>query len=385
MGKIIQRMQYAVAALLFAAGALTVLVPTSDVLASGLRECDSNAVMHCGVVSEAELVQKYHANQAGNTQAIFSHFGINGEAALMGMTEGRVNGANQVFVGDRLVATDAYTAGRQRIDRRGGVSTPVAGGAAFMRQPSVSFRNPSSSLPALVKLDQHGNFLYAVLKPCGNPVKARPVQQPPKPQPKPVPQPEAPRPVVQPKKPDFEVYKTVRLDGDGQWTEHVETKPGDSVEFRIVIRNTGEVDFERVIVTDVLPEGVQYIDGSQHPAPPADEEGLLFSESGQNIGPLNAGDQAVITFSVQVLEYTEACMKPGLKNVVHVKPDELPQKEDKARITVCKPQEKVVEEEAPTPVVLPVTGPGAALGLFAATSISGVLAHRLIYRRFTGE
>lgn len=378
MRKLIKKLQYALVAVFFAAASLAVIVPPAEVAANGPRDCDSNAVMRCGALSEAELIQKYRANQAGNTQAIFSHFGINSEAELMGMVEGSINGSNQVFVGDRLVATDAYTAGRQRIDRRGGVSTPIVNGAAFMRQPSVSFRDARSSLSTFVKLDQHGNFLYAVIKSCGNPVTAKPVRQP-----------EPVTPVVEPEKPDFNVEKVVRNIDSTDWKEQADAKPGDRLEYRITINNTGETELENIMVRDSLPDGLEYQTGSLEI--PGDGSANDFFDEGVNIGNLEPGQSVQITIIVEVAQRVEACRDRALRNIVYVTPDELPTKQDRAFVKVCKPPEtvKVVVEkpkkekevEKPVPVSLPVTGPGAAFGAFFSTTLAGAAAHRLIYRR----
>lgn len=373
MKHILSRFRYGLLALLFAAGVFAAFVPT-DRAAAESRDCDANAVMRCGAYSLSELKRKYRENQNGNTQDIFRHFGINNEAAMDGMVEGRVTADNKVYAGSRLVATDAVTAGRQEINRRGGTSTPILAGAAYERPPSVSFADPNGSLQTYVKLDENGNFKYAVIKSCGNPVKAKPVEKPKPKQPKP----EKPvKPVQQPKIPDFEVEKVVRNIDPTDWMEQVDAKPADRLEYRVTIRNTGETDLENIVVRDQLPTGVQYLDDSLRIDGSMNDNDLF--KDGITVNSLKKGESLRFTFKAKVLDSTEHCKKPGLRNVVLVNPKDLKEKSDDAFVKVCKPE---VKKEQPVVVTLPETGPGAALGLFASTSVAGALAHRLVYRRY---
>jgi hypothetical protein len=141
--------------------------------AANERECDDNAIIRCGALSETELQQKCRENQ-GDVQAIFREFGIANCNVLSGLVEGHVTGKNEVFVSDKLVATGAVTAGRHNIAG----STPIAGGIAFKRPPSVSFVDKNGSLRSLIKMDGD-KFLFGVITSCGNPVAATPILPPP--------------------------------------------------------------------------------------------------------------------------------------------------------------------------------------------------------------
>lgn len=164
------------------ASALGVVVATTGASADfpGTPDCDSNAIIRCGVKDLTELKSDYRANQGGNVKTIYAEFGIPNETALNGMVKGKVTKTGEVWVGSKKVATDAMTAGRENMPG----STPILNGQAFMRPPSVSFR--SDSLEALVKMNGD-TFQFAVIMSCGNPVKAKPVTPAPKPQPKPTP------------------------------------------------------------------------------------------------------------------------------------------------------------------------------------------------------
>jgi len=171
------------------------ILPANALTISSSRDCDSNAVIPCGALSTTELRNDYNNTSYGGVQALYSQFGISSDdmAKIESTAQaGRVYKNGEVRVGDTVVATGAITAGREYI---GGSSKTSAGGYTFYtRPPSVSFR--VDSIAAFVVME-NGEFKFAVLAACGNPVKATPIPKPkaapkPKPQPKPEPKPEKP-------------------------------------------------------------------------------------------------------------------------------------------------------------------------------------------------
>jgi hypothetical protein len=135
------------------------------------RNCDSNAVIFGGVGSVNELQNK--ASNNSDTQTVFRAFGIS-STDIFNMDSTAVNGtvtrSGNVIVNGKTVASGAMTAGMQNMSG----STRMTSGSTifFMRPPSVSFQ--SSSLPAFVVM-KNGQFQFAIIKSCGNPVKATPV------------------------------------------------------------------------------------------------------------------------------------------------------------------------------------------------------------------
>ncbi|HET7630106.1 MAG TPA: hypothetical protein VFK03_01915, partial [Candidatus Saccharimonadales bacterium] len=232
--RFLRSVKFWVATLLLAATPLVGLTRGGQVAAE-TGDCDANAVIRCGAFTLDALKQKYQENQDGNVQALYQVFGMPTATSLDGMVEGSVTTENKVLVGDKVVATNAITAGRQNMAG----STPILNGQFYERPPSVSFN--SSPLRAFVKMDQN-QFKYAVIMSCGNPVKATPAEQP--------------------KQPAFEVTKDVRTQGQTAWQQQVKTKPGDTVEFRILVHNTGQTDFTKVMLRDQLPQGLEFVDGS---------------------------------------------------------------------------------------------------------------------------
>ncbi len=150
--------------------------------------CDSNAVVYCGAEtsngspSAAEITTKYNKgdghnsatsihNIYGSKQFNISSSDVQNLAKTAQM--GYVTKSGDVYVGNTLVATNAITAGRSWIS---GSQTASNGGTTYyVRKPSVSF--VSNSIPAYVVM-VNGQFKFALLTACGNPVIATPVKKP---------------------------------------------------------------------------------------------------------------------------------------------------------------------------------------------------------------
>lgn len=143
------------------------------------RDCDGNAVMYCGAMSTNEVQTKFEASQT--IRDIYSYFNI-GSAQInaLGTTAvaGQVTKSGDVIVNGQVVATNAITAGRSYI--AGSTKQQVGDTVFYTRAPSVSFLN--NSLDAYVVM-QNGQFQFAILPSCGNPVSGHASQQQQKPQP----------------------------------------------------------------------------------------------------------------------------------------------------------------------------------------------------------
>lgn len=321
------------------------------------QDCDDNAVIRCGV-SASTLVQKYRENQQGNVQAVFREFGIANEAALSGLVAGRVTSNNEVYVGNKLVATNAITVGRQNMPG----STPIMGGQFYKRPPSVSFR--SGSLSALVKMDGE-TFRYAIIESCGNPVTASDVPNPTPP----------PPPPPQPERPDFTIQKDVRKKGDTEWMQHVSTRLGELVEFRVTIKNIGDTDLTNVHFRDMVPAGLNSprLTSQTH-------DSQAFSTTGISLGSIAKNGQKEIVFEATLDASTQYCGASRLRNVAYAKPDKLPEENDDATVETCvtqTPTPAPTPTPTPPPTVLPDTGAGTVVGLFSVTTLLGAVLHRL--------
>lgn len=179
----------ALASLLFV-GSVAVSMPTQAATSiNTVRDCDANAVVYCGATTTKELTNKYDSN--ASARAIYSHFGITKQDVHnMSKTAkaGRVTKNGDVYLNGKVVARSAVTAGRQYIP--GSTKVTYKGVTFYKRHPKVSF--VSNSLDAFIVM-KDGQFDFAILAACGNPVSAKPTTKPKKPAPK-KPAPEKPAP-----------------------------------------------------------------------------------------------------------------------------------------------------------------------------------------------
>jgi hypothetical protein len=162
----------AVVALAIIAGNMTAMIPSAKAQAiDNDPDCDKFSVMWCGSFSSSAIINKYEKgdghNSAANIQSIYTSFGISkAEVLAGGYVDGIVYQNGDVTVGGTVVAKNAST----YIRTMGKVSTSKM----------------ASAQTALVKLNKDGQFQFAIMKPCGNPVSAKNVVPPKPPAPKPI-------------------------------------------------------------------------------------------------------------------------------------------------------------------------------------------------------
>jgi len=149
---------------------------------NGGSDCSANSVINCGATTSQQVINDYNntSNYPG-VHAIYSYFGITAtDIASLNNTAvvGHVDKDGNVYVGGvngtTLVATAAITAGRDDISP-GSTKVTYQGLTFYTRRPAISFL--TSSIAAFVVM-KAGVFQYAILAPCGNPVKATIVPQP---------------------------------------------------------------------------------------------------------------------------------------------------------------------------------------------------------------
>ena len=159
---------------------LAVLIGGFTIVRGVSGDCSANSVIKCGVDSLSELRDDYKTDETPGTQDIFKYFGLNSEVINSAKAvSGTVTRSGEVTVNGKVVADNATTAGR--VDMPG--STTVTSGKTkfYVRSTATSFQQ--NSLAAYVFFDKDGRFIGAVIKDCGNPVKAKNKVEPPKPKP----------------------------------------------------------------------------------------------------------------------------------------------------------------------------------------------------------
>ena len=139
---------------------------------------------------------------------------------------------------------------------------------------------------------------------------------------------------------DFTIQKQVRLAGTTEWKEDVIAQPGDTLEYRIEYKNTGTTNQSNVVVKDVLPAHVTYINGSTTIKNTSNPSGKTVSDNltgvGINIGNYTPGSNAFVKFNAKVgsAESLE-CGSRTLTNIARVTVGES-YKQDTANVNVNK-------------------------------------------------
>jgi uncharacterized repeat protein (TIGR01451 family)/LPXTG-motif cell wall-anchored protein len=148
---------------------------------------------------------------------------------------------------------------------------------------------------------------------------------------------------------NFEPTKQVRKAGETAWQKSVNANPGDTVEYQLTYKNTGDTRQNNILIQDYLPTGITYIDGSTYLKNGTNPNGLKVSDNvtkpvGINVGDYNPGAAAYVKFSAKVgnNDSLPNCGPNKLTNKVRVTADG-GYKEDTADVNVpkeCKPEAK---------------------------------------------
>lgn len=158
------------------------------------------------------------------------------------------------------------------------------------------------------------------------------------------------------KKPGFEIQKDIRKKGDTTWVNDVTVEYGDTVQYRILVKNTGETNLTNVLVKDARPTGVDYVAGTLK-VNGATSNADLFG-AGVTVPEIKIGATAEITFDAKLQGQTDPCVTKKFKNIASAKPAGLEEKKDDANVdATCKERNpKVVIEKKVSKQVIPVTG-----------------------------
>lgn len=113
--------------------------------------------------------------------------------------------------------------------------------------------------------------------------------------------------------------KKVRIKGTKEWAESVEAKVGDEVEYQIEYTNLLTEQVNNVMIRDILPTNVEYVQNSTYLYNSNYQNGTLLKDntlttSGINIGSYNAKGNAYVRFTGKVVDKTLACGKNQLVN-----------------------------------------------------------------------
>jgi uncharacterized repeat protein (TIGR01451 family) len=299
----------------------------AEVTLSGAADCDANAVVYCGATRTSELIGNYNngtsQNSAQSIQNIYGGYGIT-SADINNMTNtavaGHVTKAGQVFIDGNgtAVANNAQSSGRQQI--AGETAASYNGTTYYTGSTTSGFR--SDSLPAFVVM-KNGAFQFAVLRACANPVIATAVPAP------------APQPTPQP---NYTIVKQVSTTANGTYAQNNNVTSGQHVFYRVTVASTGNAPVTNLVVKDILPAGVTYVDNTlirdgAAIANPADNQ---FFVAGVIAGTLNNGSSTTYQFEAIVAngESAQTCQAASYNNIGAMTATGLPTKE--ANATVAK-------------------------------------------------
>lgn len=160
--------------------------------------------------------------------------------------------------------------------------------------------------------------------------------------------------------PAFEVDKKATVADTGeQFTDEIKVIPGDKINFRLHYKNTGTTEQTEVTAHDVLPAGINYIEGTTYASSTRHPEGskspeVLFGD-GLNLGAMIADEEAWVTYSATVADDMNIfpCGETVVYNAAYFASN-AGKNNDKTKITVYRACEQ-------TPGELPNTGPGEVI------------------------
>jgi len=144
-----------------------------DTYAAGTVDCGDNSIIRCGAMTPEQLKAKYAANERG-LKAIFSHYDISATDIANSSTAkvGTVTPQQTVVVDGKVVATNVYSIGR---------TTESGNTAVKINDSTTVYEGPrpfNTTVSVYVFFNADGSFKSAVMKICGNPVKATKVPVP---------------------------------------------------------------------------------------------------------------------------------------------------------------------------------------------------------------
>lgn len=179
--------------------------------------------------------------------------------------------------------------------------------------------------------------------------------------------------------------KKVRLKGSKDWSEAVDAKVGDEVEYRIEYFNLLNDTVNNVMIRDFLPNNVEYVPGStilknaNFPDGLKVENDTIATSTGINIGGYTSQSNAIIYFTGKVVDKSMACGSNQLVNWVNATISGNIVARDDASVMVNKtcPDEPVNPEptpDNPTPTPsTPAETPTTIVDTGAGTIVTGAV------------
>ena len=189
--------------------------------------------------------------------------------------------------------------------------------------------------------------------------------------------------------------KKVRIKGTKEWSEVVEAKVGDEVEYRIEYQNLLAETVRGVMIRDILPNNVEYVNDSTYVYDYDHQNGVKLSSNnltttGINIGDFDTDGNAIVIFTGKVVDKSMACGKNQLVNWANSTVNGAVVAKDDASVMVAKTCDIPVTPDTPvtpdnpteTPTTIVSTGPGTIVtGAVGAGSVVTMLGYYIASRK----
>lgn len=196
------------------------------------------------------------------------------------------------------------------------------------------------------------------------------------------------------KMPRYTITKQVALPGEkaADWRETATVKEGDTVSWLITFKNMGATELKNVKIVDEIPAGLTVVPGTVklvngnypsgyiYPASAVQAKGRQINIDIGNYNPGAAG-VAYVSFRTKVDKREKpVCEVTNYVNKAFATPNgygaiwDTANAKVRANATVC-------EKPAKPAKVMPKTGAGSILGIFASTTAGGALAHKIVLSR----
>ncbi len=168
--------------------------------------------------------------------------------------------------------------------------------------------------------------------------------------------------------PSFTFAKDVRIAGAKEWKDSITAPKGAKIEYRLSYKNTGTTEQKNVVMKDVLPKGLNYINGQTDVINSSNPSGKRVGDGingdGVNVGSYATGSNVFLYLFATV----DAAPCTVLTNTASVETAN-GNRQDTAKVTVegnC-----VTPVAATTPSSLPTTGPAEVIaGLIGIAAIT---------------
>ena len=174
------------------------------------------------------------------------------------------------------------------------------------------------------------------------------------------------------------VSKQVRIKGTKTWSESVNAKVGDEVEYQIEYVNLLSQTVNDVMIRDVLPTNVEYVNDSTYLYNANYQSGVKLADntlttSGINIGSYSAKGNAYVRFTGKVVDKSLACGSNQLVNWASATVNKSVYKDD-ASVMVSKDDETCKDKPVdPTPTPDNPGTPTEIVSTGAGTIVTGAI------------